>query len=241
MTKRPKTSRRTDVESIASLLKKLDGILAGDQREMIYRLRTLAAEIDQLVPYYDGHMVRVTFYSVAIGLRMRLPQEDLLTLEIAALLHDFGKVGVECDTLDKEESLSDDESAEVRHHAERGYHIVSGFNKLERVAGIIRDHHERFDGNGYPNRKQGHDISLLSRIIAVADAYDAMTTSRPYRKGMTHVQAVAELVRHSGKQFDPEVVEHFISQKDVAALAARAADMFSRGQPPSDPGRRKAG
>jgi HD-GYP domain-containing protein (c-di-GMP phosphodiesterase class II) len=241
MPRRLKLARKADVGAIAALLKRLDEILAGDQREMIYRLRTLAAEIDRLVPYYDGHMVRVTFYSVAIGLRMKLRQEDLLTLEIAALLHDFGKVGVEGGTLDKEESLSADESAEVRHHAERGYHIVSGFPKLERVAHIIRDHHERFDGSGYPNRKKGHDISLLSRIIAVADAYDAMTTSRPYRRRLTHHQAVAELVRHSGRQFDPEVVEHFIGRRDVAAMAARAAGMFSGRQPAPGTGRRRAG
>jgi HD-GYP domain-containing protein (c-di-GMP phosphodiesterase class II) len=232
--------RRTDVGAIASLLKRLDTILAGDPREMVYRLRALAAEIDRLVPYYDGHMIRVTFYSVAIGLRMKLPQEDLLTLEIASLLHDFGKVGVEAVTLDKEESLSADESAEVRHHAERGYHIVSGFPKLEKVAHIIRDHHERYDGSGYPNRKKGHDISLLSRIIAVADAYDAMTTSRPYRRRLTHRQAVAELMRHSGRQFDPEVVEQFIGQREVAAMAARAAHLFSGRQPSSVSGKRRA-
>lgn len=241
MPKRLKKARPTDVAAIASLLKKLDQILAGDQREMVYRLRTLAAEIDQLVPYYDGHVIRVTFYSVAIGLRMKLPQEDLLTLEIAALLHDFGKVGVEAGMLDKEESLSEVESAEIRHHAERGYHIVCGFPKLEKVAHIIRDHHERYDGSGYPNRKKGHDISLLSRIIAVADAYDAMTTNRPYRRRLTHQRAVAELMRNSGRQFDPEVVEHFIGRRDVAAMAARAADMFSGRQPASGTGRRRTG
>jgi HD-GYP domain-containing protein (c-di-GMP phosphodiesterase class II) len=171
---------------------------------------------------------------------MKLPQEDLLTLEIAALLHDFGKVGVEAVTLDKEESLSDDESAEVRHHAERGYHIVSGFPKLERVAHIIRDHHERYDGSGYPGRKQGHDISLLSRIIAVADAYDAMTTSRPYRRRMTHLQAVAELVRHAGRQFDPGVVEHFINSEDVAGMAAKPPAGRPGGRRPAAAGHRRA-
>jgi HD-GYP domain-containing protein (c-di-GMP phosphodiesterase class II) len=240
MNQTARPARPADIGSIASLLKRLDGILAGSRRVMMGRLRALATEVDQLVPYYDGHMIRVTLYSVAIGMRMKLPQEDLLTLEIAALLHDFGKLGVETVMLDKEETLSDDESAEVRHHAERGYHIVSGFPKLEKVAGIIRDHHERFDGNGYPNRKRGHDISLLSRIIAVADAYDAMTTSRPYRQRISHVEAVAELVRHSGRQFDPAVVENFISREDVDALASKASDMFARRQRASGQARRRA-
>ena len=201
-------------------MSRLEDILSDDPQRMLTRLRDLAAEVDRIVPYYDGHLIRVTFYAMAIGLRMKLPQEDLLTLEIAALLHDFGKLGVEPKMLEKEEVLSEDESAEIRHHAERGYHIVSGFPKLERVAHIIRDHHERYDGNGYPSRKQGHNISLLSRIIAVADTYDAMTTSRPYRRRLTHRQAVAELVRNSGKQFDPQVVEHFVNGEAPRASAS---------------------
>ena len=204
--------KKPDVNAIASLLERLDRILGGPHREMLPRLRELAMEVDRIVPYYDGHMIRVTFYSVAIGLNMQLPKEDLLTLEVAALLHDFGKLGVEEATLDKEERLSEEEFAEIQHHAERGFHILSGFSQLSDVASVIRDHHERFDGTGYPSRKHGHDISLLSRIIAVADSYDAMTTSRPYRRRQTHGQAQNELIAQAGKQFDPEVVHHFIDQ-----------------------------
>ncbi|MDI6740138.1 MAG: HD-GYP domain-containing protein [Candidatus Edwardsbacteria bacterium] len=204
--------KKPDINAISSLLERLDIILGGPKAEMLPRLRELAQEVDRIVPYYDGHMIRVTFYSVAIGLNMKLPREDLLTLEVAALLHDFGKLGVEESTLDKEERLSDEEFAEIQHHAERGFHILSGFNQLSDVAGIIRDHHERFDGTGYPRRKHGHDISLMARIIAVADSYDAMTTSRPYRRRLTHEQAQNELIEQAGKQFDPEVVHHFIDR-----------------------------
>jgi putative nucleotidyltransferase with HDIG domain len=214
-------SGRADVGAIASLLQRLERILAGRPEEMMPRLRTLAAEVDRLVPYHDGHLIRVAFYSMAIGLRLKLPPEDLLTLEMAALLHDFGKIGVEPAMLEKEEGLSDEESAEIRHHAERGYHIISGFPKLEKVAHIIRDHHERYDGQGYPNRKSGSDISLLSRIIAVADAYDAMTTSRPYRRRMSHRQAVAELKKNAGVQFDPLVVEHFVNGRPQRSSVLR--------------------
>ncbi len=207
-----------DVRAIASLLSRLESTLSGDPGTMLPQLRTLAAEVDRMVPYYDGHMIRVAFYAMAIGMRMGLPQPDLLTLEIAALLHDFGKLGVEPEMLAKEEVLSEDESAEVRHHAERGYHIVSGFPKLERVAHIIRDHHESYDGSGYPNRKRGQDISLLARIIAVADAYDAMTTSRPYRRRLSHQDAVRQLWDNAGRQFDPLVVRSFLSDKDRERL-----------------------
>lgn len=233
-TRRKRPATKPDISAISSLLERLDGILGGPTSEMLPRLRELAQEVDRIVPYHDGHMIRVTFYSVAVGLNMKLPREDLLTLEVAALLHDFGKLGVEESTLDKEEQLSDEEFAEIQHHAERGYHILSGFSQLADAAGIIRDHHERFDGTGYPSRKHGHDISLLSRIIAVADAYDAMTTRRPYRRRQTHAQAQNELIEQAGRQFDPEVVHHFIDQvgkrklrvKRERQLAARSKEQF---------------
>ncbi len=206
-----KIYKQPDITAIAALLTELDQILAGDPDKMIRDLRKLAKVVDRLVPYRDGHIIRVTFYSLAIGMRMGLPQEDLLTLEVAALLHDFGKVGVDEATLEKEEILSHEELTEIHHHAERGYHIISGFTKLCAVADIIRDHHEKFDGSGYPNKKKGLDISRLARIIAVADAYDAMTADRPYRKGLPRKQAEAELLIHSGTQFDPEVVDYFVN------------------------------
>ncbi len=188
------------------------------QQEMLLKLRTLAADIDLMVPYHDGHMIRVTCYALAIGDRLKLSPKDMLALEIASLLHDFGKLQVDSDMLEKDRSLTDDETAEIRDHAERGFRILSRYPKLEWAASIIRDHHERFDGLGYPGRKLAHSVSLLSRIIAVADAYDAMTTSRPYRKRMSHTLAVQELLKNAGKQFDPLVVRSFLSSKDRESL-----------------------
>ena len=205
-----KPYKQPDVNAIAQLLTKLDQILAGDPDKMIRQLRQLAKVVDRLVPYHDGHIIRVTFYSLAIGMRMGLPQEDLLTLEVAALLHDFGKLGVDEYTLEKEDQLSDDEVVEIHHHAERGFHILSGFAKLEQAAVIIRDHHEKYDGSGYPSGIKGQDISLFARIIAVADAYDAMTTQRTYRPTFNSQQALAELRGNSGNQFDPMAVELFM-------------------------------
>jgi putative nucleotidyltransferase with HDIG domain len=172
-------------------------------------------------------MVRVTFYSLAIGLKMDLSREDLLTLEVAALLHDFGKLGVDEYTLEKEDQLSDDEVVEIHHHAERGFHILSGFAKLEQAAVIIRDHHEKYDGSGYPAHKRGPAISLLARIIAVADAYDAMTADRPYHKGLPQKKAEAELLAHAGKQFDPQVVDYFVNH--IKNKKPRAKRPKSRG------------
>jgi HD-GYP domain-containing protein (c-di-GMP phosphodiesterase class II) len=223
--------KKTDVAAITSLLVRLDRILAGSSRELLPSIRKLAREVDQLVPYYDGHMIRVTFYSLAIGIKMKLPKEDLLTLEVAALLHDFGKLGVDEYTLEKEEKLSDEEISEIHHHAERGFHILSGFAKLERAAVIIREHHEKYDGSGYPSHKKGPDISLLARIIAVADAYDAMTADRPYRKGLSRKQAEFELLAHAGKQFDPGVVDCFVNHiKNKNPRAKKRSGAGSSGQ-----------
>lgn len=204
---------------VNSILRRLEDILElPSQQEMLLKLRSLAADIDLMVPYHDGHMIRVTCYALAIGDRLRLSPKDMLALEIASLLHDFGKLEVDSVMLEKDRSLNDDETAEVRGHAERGYRILSRYPRLEWAASIIRDHHERFDGGGYPARKLAHSVSLLSRIIAVADAYDAMTTSRPYRKRMSHTLAVRELIDNAGKQFDPLVVRSFLSSKDRESL-----------------------
>ncbi|HBE72951.1 MAG TPA: hypothetical protein DDW31_02485 [candidate division Zixibacteria bacterium] len=209
----------TSAPAIADILRRLEAILeTSSQQEMLLKLRTLAADIDLLVPYHDGHMIRVTCYALAIGDRLRLSPKDMLALEVASLLHDFGKLEVDGAMLEKEQGLDENETAEVRGHAEKGYRILSRYPRLEWAASIIRDHHERFDGQGYPGRKLAHSVSLLSRIIAVADAYDAMTTSRPYRKRMSHTLAVQELINNSGAQFDPLVVRSFFSSKDRESL-----------------------
>jgi putative nucleotidyltransferase with HDIG domain len=209
----------SEAAEVKAILRRLDDILGlPSQQEMLLKLRSLAADIDLMVPYHDGHMIRVTCYALAIGDRLGLSPKDMLALEIASLLHDFGKLEVDSIMLEKDRSLNDDETAEVRGHAERGFRILSRYPRLEWAASIIRDHHERFDGGGYPARKLAHSVSLLSRIIAVADAYDAMTTSRPYRKRMSHTLAVRELLDNAGKQFDPLVVRSFLSSKDRESL-----------------------
>ncbi|HBZ87322.1 MAG TPA: hypothetical protein DEO67_09355, partial [Candidatus Edwardsbacteria bacterium] len=205
-----KPYKQPDVNAIAQLLTKLDQILAGDPDKMIRQLRQLAKVVDRLVPYHDGHIIRVTFYSLAIGMRMGLPQEDLLTLEVAALLHDFGKLGVDEYTLEKEDQLSDDEVVEIHHHAERGFHILSGFAKLEQAAVIIRDHHEKYDGSGYPAKLKGEAIGLLSRIVAIANHYDELCNPINIADALTPHEALSLMFARLRSKFDPKLLQVFI-------------------------------
>ena len=126
-------------------------------------------------------------------------------------MHDIGKMGIDESILNKPERLNDDERKEIRRHPEIGYRILSSSNDFSEIAEYVLKHHERLDGKGYPGGFKGKDISMQSRIIAIADAFDAMTSDRPYRKGLRLEDAVAELRRCSGTQFDTELTEMFIN------------------------------
>ncbi len=173
-------------------------------------LRNIAEKIDKQIPYYDGHIIRVTEYSVMIGRRLGLPEPDMVTLETAALLHDFGKIGVDEELLLLPCKLNGKQRIEIENHVMRGYYILLGFEELQKSLDGVKNHHERYNGTGYPKGAAGDRISLFGRIIAVADAYDAMTSKRPYRKAKTKEQAIAELKRCSGTEFDPEIVDVFL-------------------------------
>jgi len=135
---------------------------------------------------------------------------DLEMLEFAALLHDVGKIAIPDAILRKVEPLTPDERNTIHLHPYHSAQIVKPVEPLKRIVPWIYHHHERWDGDGYPDGLAGEDIPLASRIIAVADTYNAMTTDRPYRKGQTHEKAVVELQEHAGAQFDPQVVEAFL-------------------------------
>jgi HD-GYP domain-containing protein (c-di-GMP phosphodiesterase class II) len=158
-----------------------------------------------------GHVRRVSAYALAIGQRLGLAPPDLRALALAAEMHDVGKIGVPDAILGKPGSLTDEEFREMQRHTGRGFDIASRIDVLKELAPVIRAHHERMNGRGYPDGLSGDEIPLLARIIAVADTFDAMTSVRPYRPAMTHAAAIAELQRVRGAELDPRCVDAFLA------------------------------
>jgi HD-GYP domain-containing protein (c-di-GMP phosphodiesterase class II) len=166
-----------------------------------------------------GHVSRVSSYALSIGKQLGLPAQDLRSLVLAAQMHDVGKIGVPDHVLTKPGPLTDAEYAEVQRHAARGYDIARQVDALRELAPVIRAHHERLNGRGYPDGLAGDAIPLFARIIAVADTYDAMTSIRPYRPARTHDGAVAELLRVRGSELDARCVDAFLGSFQGRAAA----------------------
>jgi HD-GYP domain-containing protein (c-di-GMP phosphodiesterase class II) len=166
-------------------------------------LRTLEARD----PYASGHSWRVRCYCLRLAEGLDLDAQQRRHLSLAAKLHDIGKVGVPEAVLHKPGPLSDMEMGQVRTHPAMGERIVRSFIRSRPILAAIRSHHERYDGAGYPDALRGQDIPLLARIIAVADCFDAMTHSRPYRKALPRQSALEEIRAGAGTQFDPAVIQ----------------------------------
>ncbi len=164
------------------------------------------------------HSRRVAILARHLGQWMGLNEEHLRHLELACLLHDVGKLFISPETLVKPSALDDSEWEQMKTHPELGSDILKPWGSLENISEIVYSHHERFDGNGYPRQLAGHEISVEARICAVVDAYDAMTSDRPYGVRLTHEQALAEIVRCSGSQFDPEIVQAFVTMPEIALI-----------------------
>jgi putative nucleotidyltransferase with HDIG domain len=173
-------------------------------------ISALAAAVDAKDPYTYGHSSDVTDHALAIGEEMGLSEAEQETLRIAALLHDIGKIGIDTSILNKAGKLSEDEYATIKSHPQIAANILESLDFLQEVVPLVEYHHEWFGGGGYPSGRSGHDIPLGARIIAVADAYNAMTSDRTYREAMTTQEAVRELRENAGTQFDPDVVEAFL-------------------------------
>ncbi len=169
----------------------------------------LAEAVEKRDKYTAGHTRRVMKYSLLIAEQLGLSKEDRFWLSISAILHDIGKIGVPDSVLNKHSGLNKDETLVMKKHPLFGYEIVSKVKGLIKVLDGIKYHHEHVDGSGYPKGLKGEQIPLFARIIAVADTFDAMTTDRPYRKALSYKEAIDELERFSGKQFDSLVVEAF--------------------------------
>jgi putative nucleotidyltransferase with HDIG domain len=182
-------------------------------------LNTLAAVVDLRDPDVLGHSRQVSHYAVLIAHRLGLPPKQVELIRKAGLLHDIGKLGISEAILFKPDKLNMDEYLLVKEHVTVGADLLETSNALEQLIPIIRYHHEHYDGNGYPEGLSGNNIPLEARIVAVADAIEAMASDRPYRYGMTHSEIIEELKRNAGTQFDPMVVNAFI---EIARLAGES-------------------
>jgi putative nucleotidyltransferase with HDIG domain len=160
--------------------------------------------------YTAGHSRRVMEYSKNIGQRMKLDKQDIEELKRSALLHDIGKIGIPDVILKKQTKLTDEEYTTIKSHSETGAAILNHIKSLKDLVPAVYHHHEQFDGNGYPQGIKGKAIPLHARIIAIADTFDAMTSSRAYRKALSFRTALSELERNKGIQFDPDIANIFI-------------------------------
>jgi HD-GYP domain-containing protein (c-di-GMP phosphodiesterase class II) len=174
-------------------------------------LGALSSAVDAKDPYTHGHSRRVAEYAVMAARDMDFSSKFITMLKIAGQLHDFGKIGIREHILTKQGRLTDGEKKAMNEHPVIGAQILGKFKSFADIVPGIRHHHEHYDGKGYPAGLKGENIPMVGRIIAVADAYDAMTTNRPYRVKLYHREALVELKENAGNQFDPKVVEAFIS------------------------------
>ena len=186
----------------------------------------LASAVDAKDPYTYGHSNEVTDHTLAIAAELRILGPDLETLRIAALLHDIGKIGIDSSILNKPGKLTDAEFEVIRSHPDIAANILGSLDFLKAVVPLVHHHHEHFDGTGYPFGLVGEAIPRGARIISVADAFNAMTSDRPYRKALSLEAATQELIDNSGTQFDPEIVSAFLAvlvrSKVIAPEAAES-------------------
>jgi len=173
---------------------------------------TLARTLEEKDPYTKGHSERVSQYSLDIANELGLSENEKTIVSHAALLHNIGNMSLDDDILNKKHEFTNEEKEVVKKHCIVGYEILQILDNFQEHALIIRHHHERIDGNGYPDNKKGEEIPFLSRILTIADAYDAMTSKRPYREKISSpIEAVNELIKNKGIQFEPELVNAFIN------------------------------
>jgi len=172
----------------------------------------LAEAIEAKDPYTKGHCGRVAAYSLVLAKEAGYPADGLETLEFGAFLHDIGKIGIKDAVLLKPGPLDDAEWIHMREHPVKGFEIASKIEMLKPIIGAVRNHHERWDGTGYPDKMVADAIPLAARIVAIADAYDAMATDRPYKKALSLEECEAILRKTAGKMYDPDLIEVFVGR-----------------------------
>jgi putative nucleotidyltransferase with HDIG domain len=185
-------------------------------------LSALLSALDTRDTEAEGHSERITGYTMVLASELGVTEEEMFHMERGALLHDIGKVAIPDRILHKAGPLTESEWEEIRKHPVIGHRMCSRIAFLEGASKIVLHHHERWDGKGYPHGLAGEEIPLGARVFAVVDAFDAMTTNRPYRAAAGYAAALDELRTHAGTQFDPTVVEAFLRVPEAEWTAVRS-------------------
>lgn len=203
---------------------KLDKALKAIENSYRTTLKALIQALETRDCETYGHSERVVTFSLRLAHELGLEKEKMRDLELGALLHDIGKIGVPDAILRKPAKLNEREWEKMKLHPVLGFNILRNIPFLEGASKVVAEHHERWDGKGYPNQIRGEKISLIARIFSVADAFDAMISDRIYRKGRSFEDAIIELEKHAGTQFDPQIVEAFkhIPMEDWETLKLRS-------------------
>lgn len=200
----------SQMNEIKSINEELTGMYDKLEQAYLESIQTLRFAVEAKDTYTRGHSDRVSEYSVLIGEYLNLTEEDIKTLRIGGLFHDIGKIGIPDSILLKESKLDDAEYSQIKNHPSIGAHILCNAEIFREIIPIVKHHHERFDGTGYPNKLAGADIPYLARIAAIADTFDAMTSKRTYRDALSLDIVKNELKRCSGSQFDPILAKAFL-------------------------------
>jgi putative nucleotidyltransferase with HDIG domain len=194
------------------------------QRELFLQtISALASAIETRDPYTGGHTARVTAYSQLVGEELGLSVKELDQLRTGGPLHDIGKIGIDDAILRKPDKLTEEEFDIMKSHTTLGDDILKAIPEMKEIRPIVRSHHERWDGKGYPDGTAGEAIPLLARVVAVADSFDAMTTKRPYNTNLVKSpeEAFAEVLRCAGSQFDPRCAHAFVAVREKVIEAMR--------------------
>ena len=198
------------MKEIKAINKELSETYEKLEEAYMESIETLRHTVDAKDPYTRGHSDRVAEISVLIGQKLGLSEKDLRTLRIGGLFHDIGKIGVPDSILQKEARLTDDEYSEIKNHPAIGVHILSTASIFADIIPIVKHHHEKYDGNGYPSRLKGEEIPYLARIATIADSFDAMSSKRSYRNSLSLDIIKEEFRKNRGTQFDPELDDLFL-------------------------------
>jgi len=189
---------------------KWDNVSLSDNQNCLAFAKVLAYTLEEKDPYTSGHSERVCYYSDLISKRLSLPPKERNELQIASYLHDIGKIGISNRFINKKGTLSPTDWAIIKQHTKKSIELLIPLNLSQNILSYIQHHHERFDGTGYPDGLVEDQIPLGARVITISDSYDSMTSDRPYRSPLSNGEAKKEMLKCSGKQFDPNLVNIFL-------------------------------